>query len=1140
MLTVTAPGSAVTFSGAVGDTTPLGAINLTAASSVTALSTIEINGTGFGTNGLRIGAGVNNVNMTQPGSVIANANLSGILLVGGSTASHFAGFTMTDPAGAGITVQAGNYTGTTINAMAITGFTQSPTYGIFVNSGTGLRIGGDAALANSISNASVGIYAVGNLAGTVIDGNDLNMGDFGIRLASAVNLTIVGNNTITSASDAGIFITGTSAGTQVGGLVVNGSGVTQYGALLSGATNLSFGTATTPNTIRNTDAGIRAVGNLSGTTIEGNLLDNNLYGAYLSSTTSLTMTGGNRIYNSGFSGLYAIGSFTGSQVNNLTIDSSTATPYAIYLDGALNLALGGGGAGEIITVANSSTAVYARGSGTNTVVRGLDILNASTGIRLASATSYSFLDSEIDFQAFGIFATGGSSNTSVSDITLDGGALNGTGVYLSGATNLSVGLPADGVRVSRAAVGVFATGALTGTVVQNTSIDSVTTGVQLSSAQSLRFNGTTTISNFSTYGAVISGTSNETLVQGLDIAGNGTAGLVGGFFTNARGLTFGGTAASEANRVLNVTTGITATGDFTGAAVRGNEFSGLTTAVRLDKVSNFTLSGNNTFSNTSFYGIYATSIVTGLTVSNNTFTIPGAQFGGYFQGVRNAVIGSSATEPGNRISGASTGIFVTSNMSATTVSNNSIANNSINVRLSGALGAVVANNNLSGASSYGVLAAGSNSGSVVQNNTISTQSAAWGVGLSGASNLMVGGSEASQGNRISNATRGFFGTGALSGSKVLGNTFTGLGVGDTGLYLTGATNLTVGGTGASEPNTFTNYNYGGVYGNELRGTQVISNRFSNGTYGGVLSDGTNLTITSNNTFNGYTSRGLSISGNNPGTNVSANIIRGAGQTAAGIYLYHATNTTIGGAAFGQGNQILQTVSAVTAVGNLTGTTVLGNVLSDGTVGITLGTAAGLQVTLNTIERNSNAGITASGVNGGSTITANQISANGNGVIITGSNLSISGNNIYGNTFNGVWVSGASALNNTILSNAIFLNGGAGILLSGGGNAGQVAPTVSSVSTTRVTGTMTGTNGDWFRIQIFKNAASIVTSASAAQGQVLVSSVDVEIVGGTASIDQAVTGVIVGDWITMTATRLTGSGGTPTNTSQFSPGVQVTS
>ena len=53
-------------------------------------------------------------------------------------------------------------------------------------------------------------------------------------------------------------------------------------------------------------------------------------------------------------------------------------------------------------------------------------------------------------------------------------------------------------------------------------------------------------------------------------------------------------------------------------------------------------------------------------------------------------------------------------------------------------------------------------------------------------------------------------------------------------------------------------------------------------------------------------------------------------------------------------------------------------------------------------------------------------------------------------------------------------------------------------------------------------------------------IDVEIVGDTAAIDEAVSGVIVGDWITMTATKLTGQGGTPTNTSQFSTGVQVTS
>jgi hypothetical protein len=46
------------------------------------------------------------------------------------------------------------------------------------------------------------------------------------------------------------------------------------------------------------------------------------------------------------------------------------------------------------------------------------------------------------------------------------------------------------------------------------------------------------------------------------------------------------------------------------------------------------------------------------------------------------------------------------------------------------------------------------------------------------------------------------------------------------------------------------------------------------------------------------------------------------------------------------------------------------------------------------------------------------------------------------------------------------------------------------------------------------------------------------VGGSEVFSEALSGITVGDWITLTATKLDG-GVTPTNTSAFSLGVQTT-
>jgi hypothetical protein len=71
------------------------------------------------------------------------------------------------------------------------------------------------------------------------------------------------------------------------------------------------------------------------------------------------------------------------------------------------------------------------------------------------------------------------------------------------------------------------------------------------------------------------------------------------------------------------------------------------------------------------------------------------------------------------------------------------------------------------------------------------------------------------------------------------------------------------------------------------------------------------------------------------------------------------------------------------------------------------------------------------------------------------------------------------------------------------------------------------------------SANVTTGSRFAQGEELIAWQDVTIAGGTASINENISGagVIVTDWITATATLL--DGGLPAETSQFSFGIRVT-
>ena len=145
------------------------------------------------------------------------------------------------------------------------------------------------------------------------------------------------------------------------------------------------------------------------------------------------------------------------------------------------------------------------------------------------------------------------------------------------------------------------------------------------------------------------------------------------------------------------------------------------------------------------------------------------------------------------------------------------------------------------------------------------------------------------------------------------------------------------------------------------------------------------------------------------------------------------------------------------------------------------------------------------------------------------NLTIQDNTIAANGANGVAVTGSGSDGIKILSNSIYGNSGQGIVLDGGANGGQHAPSgvVAQLVTgnkVKVDGNIAGVGGyaGQFTLQVF------ASPAGEAGGKVFL--------GQLTNVAGTFTGLVdagavqPGDWITVTATPVSGK----PNTSEFSP------
>ncbi len=354
--------------------------------------------------------------------------------------------------------------------------------------------------------------------------------------------------------------------------------------------------------------------------------------------------------------------------------------------------------------------------------------------------------------------------------------------------------------------------------------------------------------------------------------------------------------------------------------------------------------------------------------------------------------------------------------------------------------------------------------------------------------------------------------------------------------------------------------------------------------GNVIGDptGTSPNTISTNYQNGILIAGAAASGNTVAGNViGLNPDGGSAFPNAfdGVHIDNAPNNSIGGNTQGarntisaNNNGVVITDSQYGVVGNVdtaTGNTVEGNFIGTATDGTTdLGNAVD-GVILNNAPVNTIGG-TLSGA-------GNVISGNNRGVVITGGGST--GNQIQGNfigtdlsgqaeitnKIDGVEITGAASGNtigglvagagntieynvgagvnvdsghdNSVLTNSIFSNILAGIVLNGGNNAnnGQIPPVLTvatpNASSTYVQGTLNGAANTTYTLQFFSNPTQPAPGFE--QGEVALYTAQVTTnAAGTALIAQRIPQAVANNqWITATATDASG------DTSAFSAAVQ---
>jgi len=706
-LEIAAGAGQVLFSKTVGGLAPLASLWITSAGSVTASSTVKLDGkvSGAKSNGLSIAAGVNNVVMKAAGSFTKNYGNAGIFL-GGTTGSTLSGFTSQGNGVAGLQAS-GTFTGTTISANSLR-LNQS---GAVLSGVQGLAVSGG----NTISDNTVyGLSVSGKSDGTVIAGNTVANNSVGISLADATNLEVSGKggsgNTISSNLNYGLFATGTCDGSVVAGNTITKNA---QGIVLSVAKGLAINTGNFVTS--NTFAGLAAYGDSTKTVVTGTAFLSNSIGVLLSDATGIEVSNKGGVANTLASntgyGLFASGKAGGSVVGGNVIMQN---PQGMVLSGVQGLKVDAGNA-----VANNTLAgLLVSGDSAGTTVAGSAFMNNGTGILLTGAKNLM------------INRTGGVGNTLMSN------------------TNY----------------GLYASGASDGTVIAGNAVVSNFMGIVLDNAQGLTINGDNYSGSNTAAGLAVYGNSTGTLITGSVYVNNGTGVLL----SDAKNVEISNKSGVANTISSNVNYGLFASGACDGSVVAGNVLMYNTQGIVLDGAKRLTINGSNSADSNTDAGLVVSGDSTGTTVAGNAFL--NNAIGVIISGASGLVFGGAGAAGNTVASNSAAGVLLIGACSGTQLMGNWIGLNGLGISLSAASGLTINGSNVVAASSKGAafVATGDCSGTVVSDNLFTSSS--YGVLLNAAQKLTVNGGNRITGNTLFGLYAAGLSTGTtVTGNTISGN-----------------------------------------------------------------------------------------------------------------------------------------------------------------------------------------------------------------------------------------------------------------------------------------------------------------------------------------------------------------------------------
>ena len=394
-----------------------------------------------------------------------------------------------------LTLAAGN--GPILFAQAVGG--TAPLASLKINSASAVK----ASAPLSVDGSAAGARASGIVFAPGVNGIDMQVP--GSKVANCTGSGIVvgpthdsriAGFTLTKNAVAGIQASGAMPATTITGNRVEGGGKGAFGAHLSGATGLSFGTPTSGNVITGTSTGIVATGDMTGSAIRSNTVKENVGGINLIGARNLAISA-NGIGTNALYGLRADGDDSGTVV---TSNAITGTKLGVSLERARGLQLGAPGAGNTIAAGTDASGAYvpgrtsvgvaATGDLTGTRILSNSISDNTIGLQISDA-HYLVVNGNMlfrdRFQA--ILASGNSAGTTIQSNTIEGSLPGGGraawGIYVTSATGLLVGgdspTLANGVHGTDSAIGL--TGLLTGTAIKSTIIRNTFNAIQLQAAR---------------------------------------------------------------------------------------------------------------------------------------------------------------------------------------------------------------------------------------------------------------------------------------------------------------------------------------------------------------------------------------------------------------------------------------------------------------------------------------------------------------------------------------------------------------------------------------------------------------------------------------------------------------------------------